>query len=407
VIARLFVFPVLLWVYATIPAQAQSWVQFAADGSLSVRAVMAPGMACPVVTADGAAVASRPRNAPDQAFPVQVCEARVPATTARLAAGGTALPVLPAQVNRVVVIGDTGCRIAGRAVQDCNDPRAWPFAAIARAAAARRPDLVLHVGDYYYREGPCPAGRAGCAGSPYGDAWPTWQADLFDPAAPLLAAAPWVTVRGNHELCRRGGRGWFRLLDPGAPRGDCADRTAPYRVSAGGLELLLVDNADADDFFARPEKVAAYAEQLVPELSRLPPRSWMLMHRPVWATAQGDLIGVVTNQTMQAAIRGHVPAGLDLVLSGHLHDFISYEFGPERPAQLIVGTGGDKLLPLGKAEIVGTELDGLPVKRGFALERFGYFLMERDGGGWNGTFYAPDNAVLARCRLDGRTLDCR
>ena len=111
----------------------------------------------------------------------------------------------------------------------------------------------------------------------------------------------------------------------------------------------------------------------------LPPRSWLLTHRPVWAMAQGDLIGVVTNQTMQAAIRGHVPAGLDLVLSGHLHDFISYEFGPERPAQLIVGTGGDKLLPLGKAEIVGTELDGLPVKRGFAMERFGYFLMERDG----------------------------
>ena len=122
---------------------------------------MASGVACPVVTADGAAVASHPRNAPDQAFPVQVCEARVPATTARLAAGGVALPVLPAQVNRIVVIGDTGCRVEGRAVQDCNDPQAWPFAAIARAAAARRPDLVLHVGDYYYREGPCPAGRAG------------------------------------------------------------------------------------------------------------------------------------------------------------------------------------------------------------------------------------------------------
>ena len=116
---------------------------------------------------------------------------------------------------------------------------------------------------------------------------------------------------------------------------------------------------------------------------------------------------VVANQTLQAAIRDHVPAGLDLVLAGHLHDFISYDFGPERPVQLIVGTGGDKLLPLGKAEIVGAELDGLPVKRGFAAERFGYLVMERDGTGWNGTLYAPDDAVLARCRLEGRALDCR
>jgi hypothetical protein len=317
------------------------------------------------------------------------------------------LPTLSPQVNRVVVIGDTGCRVEGRAVQDCNDPVAWPFAAIARAAAARRPDLVIHVGDYYYREGACPAGRMGCAGTPHGDAWPTWQADFFQPAAPLLAAAPWVMVRGNHEACRRGGIGWFRLLDPAAPRADCVDRTPAYRVSAGGLDLLLVDSADADDFFARPEKVSAYAGELVPALAALPPRSWLLAHRPVWAMAQGDLLGVVTNQTLQAAIRGHVPPGLDLVLSGHLHDFISYDFGPARPAQLIVGTGGDKLLPLGKAEIVGAEIDGLPVRRGFAAERFGYLLLERDGSAWNGTLYAPDDAILARCRLDGRALDCR
>jgi hypothetical protein len=123
--------------------------------------------------------------------------------------------------------------------------------------------------------------------------------------------------------------------------------------------------------------------------------------------AQGDLVGIVANQTMQTAIRDHVPAGLDLVLSGHLHDFIGYEFGPERPAQLIVGTGGDKLLPLGKGEIVGTEIDGMPVKRGFATERFGYFMLERDGVGWNGVLYSPDDTVIARCRLEGRALDCR
>jgi hypothetical protein len=389
---------------AELPAP---WVELGADGAISVRAAVAPGSACPLVSADGGAVASMPRGAPDGAFPVQICEARVPAATARLAVDGVALPTLPATVRRVAVIGDTGCRLAARAVQDCGDSVAWPFAAIAKGAAARRPDLVIHLGDYYYRESACPAGRALCAGSPYGDNWPTWQAELFDPAAPLFAAAPWVMVRGNHELCRRGGPGWFRLIDPYPARPGCVDRTEPYRLSVGGLDLLIFDSADADDFLAPPDKVAAYAGQLALLLANVPPQAWLLTHRPVWAMAQGELSGLTSNQTEQAAIHGQIPPTLDLVLSGHLHDFISYEFGPQRPAQLIVGTGGDTLLPLGGAPIVGAEIDGMIVRRGFATERFGYFIMERTAAGWDGTLYAPDDSVIARCRLSGREVDCR
>ena len=95
------------------------------------------------------------------------------------------------------------------------------------------------------------------------------------------------------------------------------------------------------------------------------------------------------------------------MLSGHLHDFISYDFGPDRPAQLIVGTGGDTLLALGRAPIVGAEIDGMIVRQGFASARFGYFMMERNAEGWDGTLYAPDDAVIARCRLSGRDIDCR
>jgi hypothetical protein len=123
--------------------------------------------------------------------------------------------------------------------------------------------------------------------------------------------------------------------------------------------------------------------------------------------AQAELSGLTTNQTEQEAIRSHVPATLDLVLAGHLHDFISYEFGPGRPAQLIVGTGGDTLLALGRAPIVGAEIDGMTVRQGFASERFGYFIMERDAAGWDGTLFAPDGAVIARCRLAERAIGCR
>jgi hypothetical protein len=385
-----------------------AWVELAADGALSVRAVTASSAACPSAEADGSVIAMSRRTPADGNFPVLLCEARVPLATARLSVGGARLPTLPSAIRRIVVIGDTGCRIEGRAVQDCSDPSAWPFAAIAARASARQPDLVIHVGDYYYRERGCPAGRAGCAGSPHGDNWPTWRAELFDPATALLRAAPWVMVRGNHELCRRGGGGWFGLLDPHPTRLDCGDRSEPYRLSLGGLELLLFDNADADDFLAPPDKVAAYAAQLAPLLAAAPPHAWLVMHRPVWAMAQAELSGAATvNLTLQAAIRGQVPAALDLVLSGHLHDFLSYDFGPDRPPQLVVGTGGDTLLQLGKAPIVGAEIDGMTVRQGLAIERFGYFMMERSETGWDGTLYAPDDAVLARCRLVGRELDCR
>jgi hypothetical protein len=64
-----------------------------------------------------------------------------------------------------------------------------------------------------YRDNECPPDIAGCAGSPWGYGWDGWEADFFTPAAPLLAAAPWIVVRGNHEQCTRAGQGWYRFLD--------------------------------------------------------------------------------------------------------------------------------------------------------------------------------------------------
>ena len=369
---------------------------------------MASGVAaCPEIIADGRTIEARQRGAADGDFPITVCAATVPLATKKLSVGGTPVPTLPAAINRVVVIGDTGCRIKGRALQNCNDTNQWPFPVIAKDAAGRSPDLVIHVGDYYYREAPCPSGNSGCSGSPHGDNWNAWQADFFAPAAPLFAAAPWVMVRGNHELCRRGGKGWMRLLDPRPEFAACADTSPPYRLHLGGLDLLVFDDADADDFKTEPAKIAAYAKQLGALLNNAPLYSWLLMHRPIWALAQGELGGANLNQTMEAAIKGQVPPGLNMVVSGHLHDFTSYSFGAARPSQLIVGDGGDTMLDLAKIPLVGAKIDGIRTTKGFALERFGYFVMERDGGGWKGTLYALDDAtVLAQCTIVGRDLDC-
>jgi len=46
------------------------------------------------------------------------------------------------------------------------------------------------------------------------------------------------------------------------------------------------------------------------------------------------------------------------------------------------------------------------VASGFALKRFGCFIMEASDGGWDGTLYSSDDTILARCHLRSRSLEC-
>jgi hypothetical protein len=224
----------------------------------------------------------------------------------------------------------------------------------------------------------------------------------------LLAAAPWVLVRGNHELCSRGGHGWFRLLDPHSDAVDCTATTAPYTLRIDGMNLLMFDGADADDDKVDPAKVATYRGQLRSLLANAPPHAWLLTHRPIWALVQGEGAprGAMMNATEQAAIRDNVPPSLDMILSGHVHDFTSYEFGPARPAQLVVGEGGDANDEIVQNPVPGVEIDGLKLHRAYALSDYGYVLLHRTAQAWAATVYSIADTVLARCRLRGRELAC-
>src|SRR5262249_35017162 len=145
----------------------------------------------------------------------------------------------------IVMFGDTGCRINGHNLQDCNDRDAWPYAKVARNAADMqpKPDLVIHVGDYAYRENECPSTR-NCAG-PWGYGYDSWKADFFEPSKPLFETAPWIMVRGNHEDCVRAGEGWFRFLDHQEPPQTCADLTGFFVVQRPDIGFLVMDNAAA------------------------------------------------------------------------------------------------------------------------------------------------------------------
>lgn len=400
-----------------------AWVQMTGQGA-QVRAVVA-GRDCPTLEADGKALAMWQRAGPVDGFPHRVCQARLPAGARRASVDGASLPVPKARPRRLVILGDSGCRLKGRFVQDCNDPvSGWPFAKVAALAAAQKPDLVIHVGDYYYRETPCPAGNDKCKGSPYGDRWPSWKAELFDPAAGLLAAAPWVFARGNHEDCQRGGKGWFRLLDADENVRACPARSDTFLVDIGAVSLGVVDSADPDDSKVQPDEVEAFSRSLAPLAAAKGP-VWLVTHRPPWGVFRVGPLLVDTggNTNERQAIKAHGLGPTELVLAGHLHTFYSLDFGPARPGQLVVGTGGDALdSEHAAAAMTGAiKVDGQQANA-FDMDRFGYFVFDRVSApragpkarrkapsppdDWQGAFHDLTDAVIARCTLHAGRLSC-
>jgi hypothetical protein len=370
--------------------------------------------ACPVIQIDGKSAPMTERGPPSGDFPVRVCQASIPHGAKSASIDGHPLPLPIAAPRRIVIFGDTGCRLKGGDVQNCDDPAQWPFAQVARLAAAHHPDLVIHVGDYYYRESACPAGRAGCEGSPWGDNWTTWQADFFTPAAPLLASAPWVLVRGNHEDCARGGPGWFALLDSAPTSAACPATAAPMAIDLGGLDLYILDSSGTDDRSAPPGLVASFAAQL-DVLKAHPPTApaWIVTHRPIWGLVPVASVGPIgpleipINATEQAAARERSLAGVQMVVSGHIHHFAAISFHGPRPAQLIAGTGGDVGEPADTPRFIDGEvgIDGLDAHR-FGFDRYGFLLLERQGAGWVGDFYDVRDKPIVHCRLAGRALNC-
>jgi hypothetical protein len=85
---------------------------------------------------EGDKQAMRPRRNPDpENFKVTVCEAPYPTDGSRMDVSGTSMPLppVPAQITRVAVFSDTGCKPKDQ--KGCEKSKDWPFAAMADAAA--------------------------------------------------------------------------------------------------------------------------------------------------------------------------------------------------------------------------------------------------------------------------------
>jgi hypothetical protein len=445
----------------------------AADGSTIAyaRAIVAPGdPPCPSIDGADAPIEMSLRDNP-HAFPVAVCEATIPFDRQlRVSWTQKPLPVVRRNPSHLLVLGDTGCDsnvcAAGSAAQ--------PFAAIASAAAALRPtpQLVVHVGDYNYRGTKSSVTVKGSgetlsvydAGddapddpdcqltSPYvsqnadysedPDNWDDWWLDFFQPAQPLLQRAPWVFVRGNHELCSRAGPGWFYFLDASAapalggtgqlacpfqggdqPPDDSVFNhlqfVPPYTLDLGTLRIAVIDSANACDGFAPTATTQIYTDQLQQVLGEVRPgvTTWITTHRPFWA-ATGPVTSSSSSSpppyqsiddTLQTALAqaladgsGALPDEVRLLVTGHVHAFQSLTFfgdaAAPRPPHLVIGDSGVSLDTSAPSGAFDALVDGADTHiLGFSQFGFLHVPTLRPDGSWHGRILNPSRQVLADC----------
>jgi hypothetical protein len=387
-----------------------AWTQLGPDGALIARAISDGD--CPEVAIDGLTSSMTVRAGPSDDFPVSVCQTEIPATAGSVRVGKQALPLPADDPQRIVAIGDTGCRIReGNDVQACNDPAVWPFAHVATQAAAWAPDVVIHTGDYLYREEPCPGGNSGCAGSPFGDTWAAWQADFFAPAQPLLAAAPWIFLRGNHEDCSRSGEGWFRFLDPHQMPAMCRGFTDPYALDIGGQRAIVMDASSAQDLEPNDQSTAAFREQFgeIEQLAGGEP-AWLLTHKAFWTLGSDEEGNAVewTTATYTAAGYAQPPDAIELVLAGHVHMAQLLQFTEEsgRPLIVVAGNAGTQLEWFDAGTFTGGDLGDDALIEGVRYKEHGFVGFELGETGWTVSVNMIDGTVPATCLISGKTLDC-
>lgn len=267
--------------------------------------------------------------------------------------------------GRIAILGDSGCRDDNQ--QSCTQD-SWPFRTLAQTVRAEQPNLVLHLGDLMYVAF---------------DSWGAWRDYFFTPASPLLTAAPWVFVRGNHERCGQHGQaplGFYLFFGQGdgVDCGEDEELISTYAVDLTDDHRLIV--ADSSIAFVEKgnPKCAPEDEECQPILSALKSvftaagklaggkkTVWLATHVPPFAlewkkeqqekpnsnTVESDpetryVTAFPETSAMMLLLWRQEQERLgnvDVILSADRHLFQVLRGRDKRPYQVTVGTGGVNL----------------------------------------------------------------
>jgi DNA repair exonuclease SbcCD nuclease subunit len=369
-------------------------------------------------------------------FPITTCEITWPKGVQQATINGQSLQALKPEIQRIVIIADTGCRLkaADNSFQDCNDGNQWPFKKIIQHALKTNPDLVVHVGDIHYRESPCPEGQAGCKNSPYGYGYDTWKADFFDPAKPLLNKTPWLFVRGNHESCQRAGQGWHRFIDTrpwddnlscNDPKNDAGSFSEPYAVALGAkAQIVSFDSANMPSKDMKPEEVsfAIYSKQIAQaeDLAKKKSFSIFANHHPISIVlpSKGDSkddLSLKLNSLglLMKNIQGEtlLSSNFQASLHGHVHTVQAISYENPHPVTIISGNGGSALeeLKIKNISLSQEQKKKMKIKEFESYLDFGYATFDRqdkEGLQWLFTEYSQDENIIFSCAITKNQIQC-
>jgi hypothetical protein len=425
-----------------------TWVELGESGKVIARQIIPVATTiCPSIQIKGVQnppTQLQPRTlaSPNPNFSVLVCEVTIPQGATSASIGSVSLALPTGNPTHIAIIGDTGCKgdASGKgaklavdtddddadqksSAQSCT-PAGWPFKQVAKSAAKSQPDLVIHAGDYVYVKP---------------DNWTNWYYQFFKPASKLLAAAPWIFVRGNHEICSERGTGYFLFLDPRSGTACPGDNTPPYAVTLGKSNFIVLDSSGATCDFppGSPEKSCKPSEQatqiktltaqLKSSQSLIPSgaSAMLLTHRPVWgaknaksststpngfcpADSNKDLL-LSLNSSLAGAFSQANPTWITMAISGHTHLFevMTYTGGPL--PQVVVGDSGVELshkVPKSLSDCKLSTVTGfLQLSTLNSRDKFGYGILHASGSKLD--VYKSDGTRALKCDITATSATCK
>jgi Calcineurin-like phosphoesterase len=278
---------------------------------------------------------------------------------------GTGEP-LPADGVTVAAVGDIACDPDGAPDDDGDGsgPDECRYRPVGELVTAARPAAFLALGDVQYDRGGLEAFRAG-----YDRA--------FGALLPVTHPVP-----GNHEYQTPGAAGYYDYFGPRAgPRG-----TGWYSYDLAGWHFVALNSNCHDvDCSADGDQVRWLRSDLAAHPATCTLAYW---HQPRWSSGvHGD------NTSVGALTAALVDAGVDVLLTGHDHDY--ERFRPQDASgaaaddgvrEFVVGTGGRNLRKVSHSD--GT--------RAIDNEHFGALLLTLTPAAYRWQFRAVGGTVVDR-----------
>ena len=176
-----------------------------------------------------------------------------------------------------------------------------------------------------------------------------------------------------------------------------------------------MDSSNAPDANPTPNDVAPYTAQF--RAMRPAAGSWLVTHRPIWglvtkktATADGRAL-FIRNQTLQKALafnNGQPPAGISMILSGHIHLWEALSFSDRRAPQFVLGSGGTLLAHDVKKKLRdGISIGGATVTSDVE-QAWGFTVFERgdNASPWQATLRDAAGKKIVTCPIGQGKVKC-